>query len=122
MIMSFDIDDMKRALESIQIDIPKHNTVEERTNWLYNQMQIRKLSKMTNRMKVSWSDEKDENGNVILKRGEQLINVTSETDPTATYNIIVHYDWRYIVADDNGEIIEPSRINWVINYSAVDPA
>lgn len=40
--MNLDIDKMEHYLESELIDLPKHQTVEDRTQWLFDLMEKRK--------------------------------------------------------------------------------
>lgn len=64
----------------------------------------------------NWNyDRRIDTGFVYIPFGESLINVTSKTDHTVTYNEVVFYDGTHIV-NDHGEIVDHKLINAYIAY------
>lgn len=41
--VNFDLKEMKKGLSSKVIDVPKHQSIEERTKWLMKMMEKRKI-------------------------------------------------------------------------------
>ncbi|MDI9733627.1 hypothetical protein QM259_15280 [Acinetobacter baumannii] len=41
--VNFDLEKMKKGLSSKIIDLPKHQSIEERTTWLWEMMEKRKV-------------------------------------------------------------------------------